>query len=158
MEGESGEWRSRRYEPTTKALGERFGIGINAVTGLLKEPESPKRRGRKGYLVSEWGAYFLKRRASSKEVVRARELQAENLKEIIRARRLANDEKERKMVPREAVLAWCSRYGKLVNDIMGGLRDRAVLEGLEPRLVKCAEDMGEEAKRLLCEGLAEWTT
>lgn len=155
-EDKAAEESGGQFEPTTGALARRFGIGINTITGMLKEPEAPKRHGPKGYRVAEWGAYLLKRRRETDGVLRLNALREDAEREKVRARKMANDAKAGKVVAVERVAKWARRFSQEVADAIASVRERAAMRGADAILLKSAEEMSQEVKHIIATGLEAW--
>jgi len=155
-EADAGATRDNRFEKTIYALALRFGIGKNTMAGLMKNADAPRRHGKKGYMVTEWGAWMLRRREMPEAVEAGLRLKNANAEEILRSRKMANDERAGKMMPVEKVAAYVRRYSKEVADAIASVRERAAMRGLDAGLLKSAEEMSAEVNHIISERLAEW--
>lgn len=142
-------------EPSAKRLAERFGIGVNTIAGLMREPEAPRRHGAKGYLVAEWGAYFLKRRRETETDREIRKLKLELAKETLHARAMENAKREGRFMSREEHARTFREFAKLVIDAVVAVRERVAFRTSAPELLQAAEEMEAEIRGMIRKGLED---
>lgn len=137
-----------RYERTVSALATRFGISRTTMAGLTRAPDAPRKHGKKGYLVPEWGVYLLKRRQTPVEEQKERKLREENIREIVRARKRENDAKEGKIISRE-------EHREVLREVVGKIMDAVRAFPQRVAMLSTSPELRDAAEGMLAEVLHE---
>lgn len=155
-EADANDKKDGRYEKTIYALALRFGIGKNTMAGLMKNADAPRRHGKKGYMVTEWGAWMLRRREMPEAVEAGLRLKNANAEEILRSRKMANDERAGRMMERTRHEEEMREFAKAVGDAVGAMRQRAAMRGADATVVRVVEETAAELRheilRRCCDG------
>ena len=145
-----------RYERTVSALATRFGISRTTMAGLTRAPDAPRKHGKKGYIVTEWGQWLLKRKMLAPVESAERSARARLIAAKADAAEMANKIKAGKFVGVAEVADFIRFYSKAVADAIDSARNRAIMRGLDAGLVKVAEEMAAEVHHVIRENVGRY--